>query len=254
MRALALEKRGRNRLVGAFVVPHHADDPPPASIVEQLNAVDAPNWTRVRGIPMRFVRAKRLHDIPEGFARASDLALAEPVPRRPTRRLPDIVIHRLDADHPCATVRWPNRWHESSARHEERTESIGRRSGADRIDILSIIPMVRIMIRMSLGVAMTNAGTTGLTYTRMGSATLPGRVQRCSGHKKTLGGLSLPRVFQFRALSVTESAAWLCAARRLTSRLTKSTSSRQSWSRPTCCFAACRFHRRRWADACSRCP
>jgi hypothetical protein len=73
-------------------------------------------------------------------------------------------------------------------------------------------------------------------------------------HKKTLGGLSLPRVFYFRVLSATESAVSLCAAHRPTSRPTKSKSNRRSWNRPTCCLAAHRFHRRGWPDACSRCP
>ena len=59
MRVLALEKRGRNRLVGAFVVPHYADDPPPGFIVE--------NWM------LRCHEVDGLRN-PDAFRRCSTLA------------------------------------------------------------------------------------------------------------------------------------------------------------------------------------
>ena len=66
-----------------------------------------------------------------------------------------------------------------------------RRSGADRIDIVSIIPMIRIMIRRSLGVGVTNA-VSAVSVAAVLRAEVGGDGDRA---QKTLGGLSLPRVF-----------------------------------------------------------
>src|SRR5205085_1727329 len=135
-RGLACKFLGK-RIVGAFLVPQDADNPPAAAIIEHLNAVDAAcerSFTRsVAGL----VAAKDLSDISERFDAIHDRTLVKGVLKEVVACGLGIVFdaHRANAGGTVSVLRGGS---EAGLRQEEGTEAIpialARRTGNHTVE------------------------------------------------------------------------------------------------------------------------
>ena len=68
----------RNRVLRSFVLPINRQDPPPAPVVEKLNAIDpAHEWLGIVRIVTRFVCAPNMRDLTELFDSPRDFLFVE---------------------------------------------------------------------------------------------------------------------------------------------------------------------------------